>query len=659
MAYGLKYHNTFSTEDSKVGRLEILELDYTGLSKNITLSGEPVVIRRGAQNVNKFTPIVGASCTISILSTETLQWAEFFTSSDVQFKVDFYLNESLYFSGFVQTDIYQEPYLKTPFVIQITATDGLANLKDKTFELITNNVINAGVDPQDINANYISKEVETEFQVTLNALIWYIQSQMTQYSGELYESIEYIPDASAAATVDLTKWVINQSAFEGKTYYQVLEYLMQVFLARVYQKKGKLWIDTIAPNVDTVNYLEDSPAAYQYTGQTVIAKDRNVYFGRGLEWYSNDQVLEITPAFRKVILKSDRSLVTRTVFEDPLDLASVSYIGIFTPGTPPGDPNTEVTPATFYKWTYPTTENFLSIYNTPDDVLFSFSYYWTGGWAQTYPNGYLFTTKRWGYRSYNGNLSFTFTIEINLSFVDLIDATDLRVTFQCYGLDDNDNPTATVQSFDGTDMQATVQYITFDKDDAKLKFARVTFTTPIFQNTSGDNGVVVCFGFHQLGTTDINSKFNEGLYRNAKIELANGLPIPTTSEDELTNTGFNVDYTKTVWLSCGSGDYDGEIFINPHCLAYKDASNVYREVLVVLDPFSDDTQNLEYWNLLLTNNQYKKPSIKLNGTCRGDIDIDSIVTEPNFPNRKFMVNFIEENVKSGTKAIEIIEIFEN
>jgi len=672
MAYGLKYWNEFACEDNTFTRVEILQDAYTGLTKKISLSDSPLQIVRGQQGIDKFEPVLGSALTLQLISEYSLQWIEFFTSSDTEYRIDVYKDGAIHWTGYVQTDIYREPYTKGSFTIELTATDGFANLKDVVYAPVATDLENAGVDANDINADYISKELEPDYFTSLNDVLWKIVNITSLYqygSGvRMVENLEYLPSGSRTTTVDLTKWLINQNAFKsGTTYiktYDVLRSIGYTFMSRFYQKKALFHFMHINPVRLDRNVLDNTAGgSTEFVNQDSVTVDTIKRFGRELTWVENNQQLEIMPAAKTYSVILSKPNCTRVIFNDPLDEDSILVNGSFNPVVPPGDPNTDVTASTFLYWTYPTVKEFLSIYQSATNVLgfsglFSYSYYYTGGDPQTYPNRYLFTAKRCGYKISRDSLAFTFSIEIALPSASLADALDFKVTFQCYGLDDNQDPTATVDSFDGTDMQSTVQVITKDNTEAKFKYLKVTYTTPIFVNTSGNNGVIACFGFQQVGTSDVNSKFDIAYYRNAKIELTQDVSIPENETLSITNTGYNVDYDKTLILHSSSGEYEGEIYLDPHCLGYADTGVIFRGVDTVLDPWNDDSQNLEYWNLETSNNEHIAPLIKLNGSVRGDISMDSIVYDSNFPNKKFMPTFILENDKRGTKEIELIELID-
>jgi len=66
MAYGLKYTAEFSCQNKDFVELKIYEDAYTGLSKTVLLSDNPIRIRRGVQTNDKYVPIVGSSLTFQI-----------------------------------------------------------------------------------------------------------------------------------------------------------------------------------------------------------------------------------------------------------------------------------------------------------------------------------------------------------------------------------------------------------------------------------------------------------------------------------------------------------------------------------------------------------------------------------------------------------------
>jgi|GEM_PF-4116365 len=130
MAFGLIYYNdiTSSQRFEKAVRVEILERDYVGSSSQIKVQPLISISKSGdgrEESIKKKT------CILKMLSERSLQFEHLFTSDDRKYQVKVYYDSDLVFTGFLESDSYEEPYsFYENYEIELTARDNLGRLED-------------------------------------------------------------------------------------------------------------------------------------------------------------------------------------------------------------------------------------------------------------------------------------------------------------------------------------------------------------------------------------------------------------------------------------------------------------------------------------------------------------------------------------------------
>ncbi|MBH8569351.1 hypothetical protein [Hymenobacter negativus] len=135
-AYGLKYRLRFvDVRVNKACRLELWARGYAGPVLDLCGQAEPVTLETegfaGGNTQADLPNSIGSSLTMR-LKTAPGELADLL-ADDRACRADFYYDEALEFTGYVQPDIYEEPLVGTTVAVELTATDGLAALKDVDF----------------------------------------------------------------------------------------------------------------------------------------------------------------------------------------------------------------------------------------------------------------------------------------------------------------------------------------------------------------------------------------------------------------------------------------------------------------------------------------------------------------------------------------------
>jgi hypothetical protein len=131
MTYGLKYTIPFKDVDNNANLVKIFQGGFFGTSTELIATDAPAVhTYEREDNEDILSPIMSATLTISFYSTENTDFTNFFSYSDREFYVIHEFNGDVVFRGYLLNDIVGEPFQDPPYPVVLTATDGLAQLKE-------------------------------------------------------------------------------------------------------------------------------------------------------------------------------------------------------------------------------------------------------------------------------------------------------------------------------------------------------------------------------------------------------------------------------------------------------------------------------------------------------------------------------------------------
>jgi hypothetical protein len=131
MAYGLKYTIPFKDVDNNANLVSIYQDEFVGSSTELIATDVPAVHKYEREdNEDILSPIMSATLTISFYSTENTDFTNFFSYSDREFYVVHEFDGDVVFKGYLLNDIVGEPFQDPPYPVVLTATDGLAQLKE-------------------------------------------------------------------------------------------------------------------------------------------------------------------------------------------------------------------------------------------------------------------------------------------------------------------------------------------------------------------------------------------------------------------------------------------------------------------------------------------------------------------------------------------------
>ena len=210
MAFANRFHFCFNSVHGVEYNIYILKDGYSGDCDHRRIGRAPILRKQ------KNGPICGTSLDLyaECAPGHDGEFAELYTSDPKKFRVDVYRAGSLIWTGFVSTELYSEPSIAPPYDVQITATDGLGELKQIDFvpaSLVT-----------------LSEHIRTALSYTgANKTIYVASSLIMQ--GE--------------SVVDTFGMSINLDYLNGKNYYDVLTSLLNTLHATI-TLYGDCWLIT-------------------------------------------------------------------------------------------------------------------------------------------------------------------------------------------------------------------------------------------------------------------------------------------------------------------------------------------------------------------------------------------------------------------------------
>lgn len=148
-AYGLKYSMEYKDWDNQIIREEIYEKDYAGAEIEIYGQAEPFILTRENED-DVFPRFRGSGATLNLQTPTSDFYSALFTGDERQYFLIHKEAGTAKWTGWIQPDIYTEPYMPGPYQVSVRFSDGIALLKDTPFPDITTNLYTGTVTEKDV-----------------------------------------------------------------------------------------------------------------------------------------------------------------------------------------------------------------------------------------------------------------------------------------------------------------------------------------------------------------------------------------------------------------------------------------------------------------------------------------------------------------------------
>jgi len=218
----IRYSGEFLSKGGVTWKVNILQEGFSGSVTELNFPADsPLVIEWS--NTDKMAPVQFSNATLKVMSDTDREFIGLYTVAVGSVRMDVYRNNSLYWSGNIDTELYSEPYhMGKDYEVSLTFSDfaclermdwtgtGFASINS----IITTCLTMAGI-------HYSSYGVGTKFISTCK-------------SGQ-------------QSALDLTEVYVQQENFydeydEGMSALEVLEAVLRPFALRIIQKNGNIYV---------------------------------------------------------------------------------------------------------------------------------------------------------------------------------------------------------------------------------------------------------------------------------------------------------------------------------------------------------------------------------------------------------------------------------
>lgn len=256
-SYGTIYEFRFDDINGDDVDIFIAKKNYTGPVTRRALGRTPILKRERSGNILGTSLEIYAECRVDG------EFAQLYTSSADEFRVEAYKRQNLLWRGFVSPELYSEPDIAPPYDVQIIATDGLGELK---------------------NYNFVQGSRPRSFLGHLNAMLAHTNLDL---GVEAVSDLQYYDDGWSNGMLSI---VVDLQHKESEDCYSVLQSLLASVNACITVQDAK-W--TIIRETDLYNN---------------ISKIGSVAFGSmaNCEWWPIGNLsADIIPAARSLSLVSE------------------------------------------------------------------------------------------------------------------------------------------------------------------------------------------------------------------------------------------------------------------------------------------------------------------------------------------------------------------
>jgi len=255
--YFITYCDDFNTDR----QVKILQRGYIGISKELMADVNPITLTYESADDFKFSPIRPSVATVNMIfgGADGIDFEEFWTADEREFQVQDIKDGTVEWTGFVTANGFQYDFHGGLYYASIEASDGLGSLKSIPF--VDDNQKPYG--NQDLAYN---DEFEFPFSLIITEILFKLglsldlwtcvdsyETTMTK-TGDVREA-----DPLSAAFVNV-KTYIKQGENEKVPYWygsgekwnceEVLENILYIFGAKLYQEFGVWRVKTINADVD-------------------------------------------------------------------------------------------------------------------------------------------------------------------------------------------------------------------------------------------------------------------------------------------------------------------------------------------------------------------------------------------------------------------------
>lgn len=308
MAYNEKYFLTFCDSDKNNCRVSVLENDFIGTA--IELVGQPNPINISYDNSDdfKFKAIIESQADINLIFDDSiLSMSELWTSNERTFKVEYYIDSDLEWTGFIIPEGFDYTLKGGSYPTQLVARDGLSTLEGILFKTDNNELYGT----QDLGFNngfsfpFVLILTEILRKLDLGIDLWTLADYYEQ-TMDLLKTDSRNSDPLAISYVNV-KTYINDTDREDIAYFEdvneawdckkIIENICNIWGSRVYQEKGVWRFKSIHADSAIANpynteidpFVGENPVYEDYFWKydCYYSTNENINFDLAAYFYSN------------------------------------------------------------------------------------------------------------------------------------------------------------------------------------------------------------------------------------------------------------------------------------------------------------------------------------------------------------------------------------
>jgi hypothetical protein len=295
MTYGLKYYGEFKDYFNNLIRVEISERHYSGSSSEMVMAENPVQLDYPGDEFDVYRPIFGSQLIISVISITDFQYISLHTADARQYQVTVLKDSVLFWKGWIIPDLFNEPYIAPPYVVNISARCGLGELENVP---VPEKVMSYGDGSTPVLKSFVNHYSILTHGLRLLNLGLNIKEAINIYNAE--RTTEPIDTDTT-----LTDTYIDLTQYSEQTLYELISDVLRVHTARLYQQDGFWWMVRQKELNATLRYRildidGGSVIGFDDTKLTtfLIGKVQNNHI------VNNGPELRINPAWKEFVIKS-------------------------------------------------------------------------------------------------------------------------------------------------------------------------------------------------------------------------------------------------------------------------------------------------------------------------------------------------------------------
>jgi hypothetical protein len=271
LAYARKYFLEFLNRQNVVCTVWILEKDYQGAFYSLEGAENSFVLDYKSGDNNATTGIRGSVATIQFYNNGGTPLSSFVSNNDDHFKVEFYYNTVLFWSGFLVQDDSMEPMVRPArYIVSLSATDNIGLLKDTPFGWINPDLRQHLYVVGDIIKFCLNK---TGLNLNLNIFCNVFEERMND------RSVNPNNEPFSQCRISAKTFLKDESTFEDC--YSVLNKILSAWNCTLFQTEGEWQIVRWHEMKDFRNVVPGSRYDYNYVAIGPTTTQSYVTVGSG------------------------------------------------------------------------------------------------------------------------------------------------------------------------------------------------------------------------------------------------------------------------------------------------------------------------------------------------------------------------------------------